>query len=103
MTWWVDEVTKVAPGAIGALFSTRWIRGTTTEKLVMLGAGTALSYFGTADVSHWSGLNVGFTGFLLGLFGMAIAAKMNETWEHFELGIILKEAVRKLVGLPPTE
>ena len=101
MTWWVDEAIKVAPGAVGALFSTRWMVGTKTEKLVMLGAGTALSYFGTPNVSHWSGLNEGFTGFLLGLFGMAIAAKVNETWEHFELGTILKEAIRKFIGLPP--
>ena len=39
MTWWVDEAIKAAPGAVGALFSTRWMVGTKTEKLVMLGAG----------------------------------------------------------------
>lgn len=96
------EVTKVAPGAIGAFFSLLWIKEAWPRKVVMFLAGAALSRFGNANVSAWSGLDVGFTGFLLGLFGMSIVAKMFEVWQKFDLGAILSEWLRKILGLAPS-
>ena len=63
-------------------------------------AGAALARYGTDSVSRWSGLDDGFTGFLIGLFGMALVAKAFAASERVELAPIFVEWLRKFLGLP---
>lgn len=97
------EVAKVAPGALGALVSLMWIRDTWPRRLAMFGAGAAFARFGTADMSRMTGLNDGLTGFLLGLFGMAVVASVFLGWEKLDVSIILRDAIRQFLRLPPKE
>ncbi len=40
-------------------------------------------------------------GFLLGLFGMAVVASVFLGWEKLDVSIILRDALRQLLRLPP--
>ena len=78
-----------------------WVEGSAFKKLVMVLSGSAIANFGADAVSKWSGLDAGFAGFLLGLFGMSMVAKIFDTWRVFEIGPIAAEFVRSKLGLPP--
>lgn len=95
------ELGKAVPGAVGSLFSLFWIKETWPRRLAMFLGGSALSMYGTDDAARLTGLNGGFTGFLLGLFGMAMAGKLFEAWGRLELGSIVGDWLRKIAGLPP--
>lgn len=94
---------KLAPGVVGSFVSLLFAHGPWPRKVAMFMAGAACARFGTSAASSWAGLDAGFTGFLLGLFGMAVIAKTFETWQAFELGSLLRDALRKLLGLPTKE
>lgn len=66
----------------GALVSMRFLNGTWGEKVFTAICGVVLSYFLTPWLSTLLGLPEGVTGFLLGLFGMAIASRL---WEWIQL------------------
>jgi len=97
------EVMKVLPGAAGSFVSMLFIKDTWPRRIAMFLAGGALSYFGTPWAVKFVGLDAGFAGFLLGLFGMAIVARVFEAWQTFDLGAILLEWIRKILGLPAKE
>jgi hypothetical protein len=90
------EVAKAAPGAVGALVALRWMRGTTWLHTVssFIG-GCALSYYGTAHAVKWSGADPGLSGFVLGLFGMAVVAKVFEAMEQFKAAETLGKLLAK--------
>lgn len=97
------EVSSAAPGVLGSLFSMLWINDTWPRKLVMFFAGAALARLGTHDVARISGLNDGLIGFLLGLFGMAITASVFAGWAKLDMSVILRDALRQVLRLPPKE
>lgn len=81
-----DEALKAAPGALGALVALRWMPGTPFQRATAFLGGAAASYYGTDHLVHALELSPGFTGFLLGLFGMAIASKVFEAIDGLRLG-----------------
>jgi len=96
------EFGKLLPGAIGAAVSTIFMKEETwPRRLGMALAGMAAARFGGASASAWTGLDASFTGFLLGLFSMAIVAGVFETWRSLQLGPLATEWLRKVLGLPP--
>lgn len=95
------EVVKVAPGIAGSLVSLLWLRDITwPRKLAMFVAGAMFARFAGQALTDWTHLDAGVGGFLLGLFGMSVVAKLFDTWEKFDLGTILNEWIRKVLGLP---
>lgn len=69
------ELQKALPGAIGAFVA--FLRpGTIMQRIVAFVGGSAASFYGAGHVSSMLGTDQGFAGFLLGLFGMAVAAKV---------------------------
>jgi hypothetical protein len=68
-------------GVAGAIVSVRFLQGTWPERLFTALAGAVLSYFATPFLSERIGLPEGLTGFLLGLFGMAV---MSRAWEWIQ-------------------
>ena len=80
------EAVKAAPGVVGALVALRWMPGTPLQRLSSFVGGSAASYYGTDCLAHALELAPGFTGFLLGLFGMAIASKVFEAIDGLRLG-----------------
>jgi hypothetical protein len=95
------EVARFLPGVAGALVSMIFIREHWLRRLAMFAAGAALAIYGTPWAARVSNLDPGFAGFLLGMFGMALVAKVFDAWSDLELTIILRDALRKVLGLPP--
>lgn len=94
------EASKLGASFSGSLVALRWLPGGFLLKLQMLLAGTALSWYATEPVAHWAGMNVGTTGFFLGVFGMALVAKIFELIAATQIADIFVEWARKFLGLP---
>lgn len=72
------EVWKSLPGALGALFALPWMQGSVWQRLAAFGGGVAASRYAGDWLARSMTIDVGLAGFLVGLFGMAIAAKVFE-------------------------
>ena len=98
------EVLKALPGAAGSLVSILFVRDVTWPRRIgMFIGGAALAYWGSPWAAKWAQLDAGFAGFLLGLLGMRIVAKLMDGWDTFELGTLLRDWLRQLLRLPPKE
>lgn len=80
------EVYKALPGALGSLVALRWIVGTPLQRITAVLGGSSGAYYGTPYMATVLGTDHGLTGFLLGLFAMAIAAKVFEGLMAMNLG-----------------
>lgn len=71
---------KLVAGVAGAAVSLRFVQGTWPERIIMAAGGAALSYFASDLIAKWLAVPdaLGLVGFLTGLFGMAIVAKVYE-------------------------
>ena len=71
---------KLLAGICGSVVSLRFVQGTITERIFMGIGGAALSYYASTPAAAWVGVKdaEGLVGFLIGLFGMAIMAKVYE-------------------------
>jgi len=97
------EVLKAVPGAAGSLLSMLFIKDTWPRRLGLFCGGAATAYFGGAWAAKFTGLDQGFAGFLLGLLGMMVFAKVVESWNKFDASGLLIEWIRKIAGLPQKE
>lgn len=89
------ELAKAMPGVIGAMVALRWIRGTAPQRLAAVLGGSAAAYYETPYMSSIMGTDAGLTGFLIGLFGMAVAAKTFEVLERLDPAALLERLLRK--------
>lgn len=100
----IPEVSKALPGFAGSFVSmmflgeTRWPR-----RIGMFVAGSVTSIYGAPAATKFTGLDLQFAGFLLGLFGMALTESLFKTWAQLELAPLLTAKLRALLGLPPKE
>jgi hypothetical protein len=94
------EASKVVPGMLGAISAVVLMRENLIRGIAMVAPAAAMSWYGSDFLATKVGMPVGLAGYLLGMFGMAGAAKLLETWEKFDLGGILGSFVRKVLGLP---
>ena len=72
------ELIKALPGAIGAIVALRWITGPPLQRIAALIGGIGASYYAASWSARIMGTDEGLAGFLIGLFGMAIASKVFE-------------------------
>ena len=74
------SIAKLAAGLAGSVVSLRFVQGTIPERIFMGIGGAALSYYASTPAAQWVGIKdaEGLVGFLIGLFGMAIMAKVYE-------------------------
>ena len=74
------QIFKLAAGIAGAFVSLRFVQGSWMERLLMAVGGAALSFFATTPLAEWLAAPKaeGVIGFFIGLFGMAIVAKVYE-------------------------
>lgn len=85
-------MTKIA-GVGGALVSLKFINGTWPERCVMALGGSLLSVYATPWAASRTGLPEGLCGFLFGLFGMAICAKIWEAIQTTPISAIWTEVI----------
>lgn len=95
------EITKALPGVFGSIGALLWIKGPMSRRISMVLLGSAASYYGTPHLSITLGMGEGLTGFLIGLFGMSIVDSIFKTWQELDLSTILREFLRKRLGLAP--
>lgn len=97
-------LTKVIPAALGALVSLRFVQGTLPERLLMTAGGVSLSYYATPTSAAWLQMTnaEGLVGFVIGLFGMTLAAKVYEAVQALDATAIGKDlwgALKKRLGI----
>jgi len=78
----LDIIIAKFSGVAGALLSLNFIKGTWPERITMGFGGAIISLYATSYVASKTGLPDGFAGFLVGMFGMAITAKL---WEAIQV------------------
>jgi hypothetical protein len=85
-----DAMLTKAAGIAGAMLSFKFLKGTLPERLVMACGGAMLSYYGTTYASAKTGLPEGLCGFLVGLFGMAICARIYEAIREVDFAELVR-------------
>lgn len=65
-------------GVVGAFVSMAFLKGSLLERVTSAVGGAAASYYAGPWVSSTLGLPEGLSGFLVGLFGMAV---LSRAWE----------------------
>ena len=76
-----DAIAAKLAGVAGALVSMRFVQGTWPARISMAVGGAFFSYFASPYASEKLGMPEGLSGFLLGLFGMAIVSRF---WEWIQ-------------------
>lgn len=89
------DLGKHLAGPAGSAIALLWLKTTWYRGLSMFAAGAALSYYAAPNVSSWLNLSESFTGFLLGLFGIAIVDKLFDTWQRFDASKLLVSFLEK--------
>jgi hypothetical protein len=92
-------MTKLA-GIAGAFLSLNFVKGSWMERLIMACGGALVSLYGTPWLAVKTGLPEGLTGFLLGLFGMSICAKVWEIIQATPIADIWKSAIDSISKKP---
>ena len=95
---WNVVVVKAA-GIGGALLSMKFLQGSWTERVFLACGGALFSFYAAPSLSRVSGMPEGLSGFLLGLFGMAVVSKGWEVLQSLPLGQDIREWYRKKMGL----
>lgn len=95
------DIAKHAAGPLGAVTALLFMGGVPWPRRIgMVAAGSVLAYYGAPGVAAYAGLPDGLAGYLLGLFGMAAVSKVYATWDALELGVLLRRALAKRLGVP---
>ena len=102
---WFQELLHrfLGPGTWGSLAALLWMKDPWPRKVCMFFAGALLSSYATEDIAKMIGLDLGFAGFLVGLFGMAIVARMFEFLATFNIYRSIDNWVSRRLGIPPSE
>lgn len=89
------EVVKGLPGFVGALVALRWIVGSPLQRMIAVVGGSAASYYGSPVFARWAEIDHGLSGFLIGLFGMALAAKLFDALALLDLQRIMDRVLTR--------
>lgn len=73
-----DVIAAKLAGVAGALVSMRFLQGSWPQRISTAICGALISFYAAPYVSARVGIPEGLGGFLMGLFGMAIASRL---WE----------------------
>jgi hypothetical protein len=88
------SIAKLMAGIAGSVVSLRFVQGSNVERVFMAVGGASLSYYASTPAAHWVGVKdaEGLVGFLIGLFGMAIMAKLYEAIQAMDAATIAANA-----------
>ena len=96
------ELWKALPGIFGSAVAMLFYREESWPRRIgMFLGGAVFARYGGPTASSMTGLDLSFSGLLVGLFGMAIIASAFETWRGQHFGAVLSEWIRAKLGLPP--
>lgn len=92
------EFSRHAPGFLGSVAAMLFIKDTWPRRVGYMLAGVAASHYASGAVAAATRLDEGLAGFLVGLFSMAVAAKLFEALETLKSADLI-ERLMKRVGL----
>lgn len=98
---WLLE--KIVPGVLGSTGAMLWMKGTWLRKMSMVVLGIATSYYVSPTLIQLLAADAGAAIFCVGLFGMTIIDWIFRLLESVGLEIIIRDWLRKFLGLPPKE
>jgi len=90
------EIIKAVPGTIGAIVALRWIAGPPLQRIMALVGGIGASYYGSPWAAASAGVDPGLAGFMIGLFGMALASKVFEGIAVLNPGSMIERLLKRL-------
>jgi hypothetical protein len=95
------DMARHAAGPLGALTAMMFMHGTPwPQRLAMAVAGAVASYYGAPTVvAIYPQVSPGLAGYLLGLFGLAVVAKLFSTWDALDLGKLLRKRIAAWMGV----
>lgn len=96
-----DALLTKAAGVVGAMASLVFLKGPWSERIVMAVSGSVVSYYAAPWMAAKTSLPEGLSGFLLGLFGMALCAKAWETLHSLpiaEAWTAILDGIRERLG-----
>jgi hypothetical protein len=81
-----NAIAKTAPGIVGSFIAMWRLQSLTlTQRLISFACGVACSYWGTGvAVKVFPVMSESLTGFVLGLFGMALVSKGFEVLDEIK-------------------
>jgi len=91
-----DAIAGKVAGLAGAVVSMHFMQGTWPARVGMAVSGMVISYFGSPYLSTRTGLPEGLSGFLLGLFGMAIVSRLWDWWEAFPVAAMWQAILSRI-------
>ena len=97
-----DAMAAKLAGVAGALVSLKFLNGTWPERISTAILGAISSYYAAPWVSTMTGLPLGLTGFLCGLFGMAIMSRAWEWVQTTPIGALWQLAIEWLQRITGT-
>src|SRR5690606_5682192 len=92
----VDTLAAKLAGVAGAAVSMRYLQGSWPARLSMAASGALISYYAAPHLALRLGIPEGLTGFLLGLFGMAIVSRGWEAVQAFPIGPLWQAVVDRV-------
>lgn len=101
----VAALLKILPGAVGAAVSLRTLppESTWTHRVLALVGGVAVASYGAPALAEALEITSprieAFSAFALGLFGMALASEISAALRETQLGLIVRDWVRKVLRL----
>lgn len=91
------EISKGAPGVLGAISAMLWLRETGLRRVASVLIGSAASYYGTPfGLKIFETLDHSLMGYLIGLFAMAITAKIFELLDSFPVKELTERIFKRL-------
>lgn len=97
-------VVKILAGVAGSVISLRFVQGKWYEKVLMIIGGAILAILAASPVAAYVGMSSseGLVGFLIGLFGMAVASKVYEIIQSVDTKQTSQAFFDWLLRRPPT-
>jgi hypothetical protein len=89
------ELIKALPGTIGSIMALRWISGSPLQRITAVCGGAGGAYYGAPYLGATMGADLSLAGFLIGLFGMAVAAKCFEVIALINPQALLDKLLRR--------
>lgn len=89
----IDALAAKLAGLAGAIVSMNFLQGTWPARISMALSGALISYFAAPHVATKTSIPEGLAGFLLGMFGMAIASRAWEWIQTAPIGAIWQAAL----------
>ncbi len=95
-----EVLPKLGMGFLGAAVSWMATRSGGLRGISIVLTGMAISYYGSDWLATIVKVPEGIAGFLLGLFSGIFAIKAVGSWDALDLTSIVRQWVRKRLGLP---